>query len=111
SRRHVRVSICSIVSNIAERYLKKKCATKRHKNRFCDLCAFLWLIKSNGSETCSRQMAVRGDHRPRALWRGHGLQRVSRDGAKRERQSVLLRDQAGRLGCDRIRRDVAGDAV
>src|SRR5919205_1453110 len=56
-------------------------------------------------------MAVRGDCGPRALWRGYGLQRVSRDGAKRERQSVLLRDQAGRLGCDRIRRNAAGDAV
>src|ERR1051326_25062 len=56
-------------------------------------------------------MAVRGDHRARALWRGHGLQRVSRARAKGERKPVLLRDQARRLGRDRFRRDVAGDAV
>ncbi len=69
------------------------------------------LRRESWLENCSRQMALRCDHRARAVWRGHGLQRFGHHGAKREWQPVLLRDQARRLGRDRFHRDVAGDAV
>ena len=41
----------------------------------------------------------------------HGLQRFGCDGAKRERQPVLLRDQAKCLGCNRFCSDAACNAV
>jgi Bacterial cell division membrane protein len=47
-------------------------------------------------------MAFRGDHRARAFWRGHGLQRFSNDGTEGERQSVLLRSETGCVGRDRV---------
>src|SRR5215208_5807945 len=43
-------------------------------------------------------MALRCDHGARAIRRGDGLQRIGRHRAKGERQSISLRDQAGRLG-------------
>src|SRR5262245_16485508 len=56
-------------------------------------------------------MVVRSDDRVDTLRCRNGLQRLSGDRAKRERQPVLLRHQTGRVGGDRLRGDVAGNAV
>ena len=56
-------------------------------------------------------MVIRGDHRARTFWRGHGLQRFSNDGTEGERQSVLLRSETGCVGRDRVCSHVAGNAI
>ena len=56
-------------------------------------------------------MALLRDGGAGAVWRGHGLQRVGRDCGAGESQPVSLRDEAGHLDADRIRRDVRHDAI
>src|SRR4026208_2233424 len=95
SRLRARVSTCSTDSNIAEKFLSLRSR----------------ISKLNGTQTSSRQMALRGDRRPRAVRRGDGLQCVGSSGRKRERQPVLLRAEAGRVGRNRFYLHVVDDAV
>jgi len=55
---------------------------------------------SYGKKVISRQVAIRGNRRVGAVWRGHGLQRLRHVGPERASRQFLLRNQAGDLDGD-----------